>query len=54
VEETLPAHEEDDVRVVEAGDATGERHDPVPQRRTTATRGNNEETRTKRHKRAIT
>ena len=50
VEETLPAHEEDDVHVVEAGDATGERHDPVPQRRTTATRGNNEETRTKRHK----
>jgi hypothetical protein len=50
VKETLPAHEEDDVHVVEAGDATSERHDLVPQRRTTAARGNNEETRTKKHK----
>jgi hypothetical protein len=50
VKETLPAHEEDDVHVVEAGDATSERHDLVLQRRTTAARGNNEETRTKRHK----
>ncbi|XP_020394824.1 uncharacterized protein [Zea mays] len=50
VEETLPAHEEDDVHVVDAGDATSERHDLVPRRRTTATKGNNEETRTKRHK----
>ncbi|XP_020401577.1 uncharacterized protein [Zea mays] len=50
LEEILPAHEEDDVHVVKAGDATGERHDPTPQRRTTAARGNNEEMRTKRHK----
>jgi hypothetical protein len=50
LEEILSAHEEDDVHVVKAGDATGERHDPRPQRRTTVARGNNEEMRTKRHK----
>jgi hypothetical protein len=51
VEETLAAHEEDDVHAVEVGDATGERHVPIP-RRTIAARGNNEETETKMHKKS--
>ena len=53
VEETLAAHEEDDIHAVEVGDATGERHDLIPWRRTFATRGNMKKWRQRCIKRAV-